>query len=63
MDSRSTMNSALTETRNLNEVPDDEFWYECRRQAVTLNIPAWMIAEQSFVHERVDGRAASRYRA
>jgi hypothetical protein len=57
------MSSALPETRNLNEVPDDEFWSECRRQAVTLNIPAWMIAEQSFVHGRVDGRAASQYRA
>ena len=57
------MNSDLTGTRNLNEVPDDEFWSECRRQAVTLNIPAWMIAEQSFVHGRVDDRAASQYRA
>lgn len=53
------MTSSRTTNSSLKEIPDTDFWAECRREAIRLNIPAWMIAEQSFVHDPVDDRAAS----
>ncbi len=44
---------------NLSETPDTDFWAKCRQQALELNIPAWMIAEQSFTHEALDEGAGS----
>lgn len=39
------------------DAPDADFWQECRRRAMELNIPAWQLAEEGFLHEKVDARA------
>jgi hypothetical protein len=33
------------------EATESEFWQECRRRAEILNIPAWMLAEEGFLHK------------
>jgi hypothetical protein len=33
------------------ELSDTEFWQECRRRAAVLNIPAWQLAEEGFLHD------------
>ncbi len=33
------------------ETSEAEFWQECRRRAEILNIPAWMLAEEGFLHK------------
>jgi hypothetical protein len=33
------------------EATESEFWQECRRRAEILNIPAWMVAEEHFLHD------------
>lgn len=36
------------------ETPDAEFWAECRRRALELNVPAWQLAEEGFRHPALD---------
>lgn len=33
---------------------ESEFWSECRKRAVELNIPAWRLAEELYQHGEVD---------
>ena len=40
--------------------PDVEFWQECRRRALELNVPAWQLAEEAFTHRTIDTRATNR---
>jgi hypothetical protein len=42
------------------ENPETQFWQECRQRAEELGIPAWLLAEEGFVHERVDTRSKGR---
>lgn len=30
--------------------PEISYWQSCKSKAKILNIPAWMIAEENFVH-------------
>lgn len=46
---------ASVHTRSLDQGPPDNFWAECRRKAIELNIPAWKLAEEYYQHERLDG--------
>ena len=39
--------------------PEAVFWAECRKRALELNVPAWMIAEQRYNNELLDKRAGS----
>lgn len=42
------------------ETPETQFWQQCRERAERLGIPAWLLAEEGFVHEPVDTRSKSR---
>jgi hypothetical protein len=55
-----SMTSTHPKQTNSSETPNTEFWAKCRQQALELNIPAWLIAEQSFVHGSLDERAGAR---
>jgi hypothetical protein len=35
------------DTQKASEI---EFWQECRRRAEILNVPAWLLAEEGFLH-------------
>lgn len=42
------------------DLSDEEFWAECRRRAIKLNIPAWRIAEEFYQHREVDIKVDAR---
>lgn len=55
------MASVPTKPSTFLENPEMQFWQECRQRAQELGIPAWQLAEDGFIHERVDTRSEGRY--
>lgn len=55
------MASVPTKPSTFLENPEVQFWQECRQRAEELGIPAWQLAEDGFIHERVDTRSGGRY--
>jgi len=54
-----TMTTTTSARRASVKDPEAVFWAECRKRALELNVPAWMIAEQRYNHELLDKRAES----
>jgi len=48
-----------TARKEISETPDADFWAECRRQSAVLGVPAWLLAEDAFVHQQVACRKPS----
>lgn len=42
------------------EAPPDDFWAQCRRKALELNIPAWKLAEEFYRHDALDERSRTK---
>tara|TARA_R100001594_G_C4045557_1_gene264059 strand:- start:449 stop:604 length:156 start_codon:yes stop_codon:yes gene_type:complete len=42
------------------EVPDVEFWQQCRQRAQRLNVPAWEVAENEWVQRELDKKDTHR---
>jgi len=51
------MPTASVKFEERSKPSEEEFWAECRRRAMKLNIPAWRIAEEFYQHHEVDSKA------
>jgi hypothetical protein len=54
---KKTMTTTTRTRQGPVQDPEAEFWAECRRRAMKLNVPAWAIAEQWYTHELLDKRS------
>jgi len=52
-----TMTTATFTAQAASKDAEAEFWAECRRRAMELNVPAWFIAEQWYTHGPLDNRS------
>ena len=52
-----TMTTATFTPQATSKDAEAEFWAECRRRAMELNVPAWLIAEQLYTHGSLDKRS------
>lgn len=52
-----TMTTGTFTPQATSKETEAEFWAECRRRAMELNVPAWLIAEQWYTHRTLDNRA------
>lgn len=50
------MTTASRTQQATSQDADAQFWAECRKRALQLNVPAWLIAEQWYTHDMVDRR-------
>jgi hypothetical protein len=51
------MTTATFTAQAASKDAEAEFWAECRRRAMELNVPAWLIAEQWYTHGPLDNRS------
>jgi hypothetical protein len=54
---KKTMTTTTRTRQGPVQDPEAEFWAECRRRAMKLNVPAWAIAEQWYTHDLLDKRS------
>lgn len=47
-------------TTKFVETPETVFWQQCRKRAEELGVPAWLLAEENFIHAEVDTEAPVR---
>jgi hypothetical protein len=52
-----TMTTTTFTSQGITKDAEAEFWAECRRRAIELNVPAWLIAEQWYAHGLLDNRS------
>lgn len=50
-----------TKVSKFVENPETQFWQACRQRAEELGIPAWLLAEEGFVHKPLDTRSEHQY--
>jgi len=55
------MASVPSKTSEFLDTPEVQFWQECRRRSQDLGVPAWLLAEEGFIHQAIDRRSETTY--